>query len=206
MGKQDPVALALEVEQDRVEPHDRGCEGGLDQQPGACAQAQAQKLGWRDVSQARHRDLGAGLHLERDPLCGQARVQLIHERYDRVGVVGVAPADVGCGHEHARARGRRGTRQLERTLDRLGAIVDARQHVRVQVDHCSWKSKATRGRAVEQLRCSREAKFRTSQDVTRARRSTPANAPCRRPRRSGRSTGPREFPTPRSTKASRVAL
>jgi len=136
MGEQDPVALALEVEQDRVEAGDGGGEGRLDQQPRPGAEVQALELRGLDVDQADHRDLRSGAHLECDPLDGQARVQLLHERQDRDGVVGVLPADVWGGHEHARARVRGATSERERALDRLGAVVDAGEHMAVQVDHC----------------------------------------------------------------------
>ena len=135
VGDQHPVTLALQVEYERVEAGDRRGERRLHQQPGPSAEAQARELLGSDVDQPRHRELGAGQDLELDLLGVQARIQPVHELGDRVGVVGVGPADVGRGHERARARGHGGASERDRVLDRLGAVVDAGQHVRVQVDH-----------------------------------------------------------------------
>src|ERR1039458_10279659 len=135
MGEQNAVAPLLEIQHDGVQAgRDRG-EGRLDQQPWTPAEAQARELRRVDVDEARHRDLGARAKLERHSLGREARLDLVHQPGDRVGLVGVAPADVGRGHERARARGRRGGRGRDRARDRLGAVVDAGEHVAVQVDH-----------------------------------------------------------------------
>jgi len=70
VGEQDTVSVALEVEQDRVEAGEGWGEGGLHQQPGTCAEAQAPELRRGDVDQPCHRDLGAGADLQGNFLCG----------------------------------------------------------------------------------------------------------------------------------------
>ncbi len=202
VGKHDAVSTADDVEQNRVDAAGRGGKGRLDQQPGAAAEPELAKPLGRHVDGADQRDLRAGTNLDRDPLRRQALVQLLDESRDRGGVVGVARAHVRRRHKRARAGRARRARDRERALDRLRAVVDAGQHVAVQVDHLT-----------ENLRMSPLAmrpdgsgrRTRGSYAAWARRRSGPSNGRWRR-RRSGRSTGPTWLPTARSTNASRVTL
>ena len=79
--------------------------------------------------------LGATLDLDADARLPQGVVHADHPLRDNGRVVREAVAHVRRRHEHRRPVAGGGARQVERAVEAGRAVVDARQHVTVDVDH-----------------------------------------------------------------------
>jgi hypothetical protein len=137
MSQKDTMTSLLKVCEDAVETGDRVCEGRLHQQPFTSAETKAEKLCWLDVTDSGNRHLGTGPYVERNALYDQARTELLDEPRNRWSVIRVAQADVRRRYKCVRAGGSSGTGDLQRALDRGGAIVNAGEHMAVKIDHRS---------------------------------------------------------------------
>src|SRR5580692_10409286 len=135
VSEHNAVALALETDDETLQPCGHLRERRLYQQPSTSAEREPRKLSLVELGEVRDRDLGAGQYFDVHLLLRQPLVQLRCQPGDRAGVVRSAGVHVRGSHHGVDAHGQRGSHQRERVLDRLRAVIDARKRMAMQVDH-----------------------------------------------------------------------
>jgi hypothetical protein len=139
VGERDPEAAGGELEQARLEVAGQRAVGRLDQQVAAVAAERGEpQLGVVQLRRAPQVDLGARQDVDRQAAAAQVLGQLARPARDLVQPhVGMVVADVRRGDQRARARVRGDLGDRDGRGQRGRPVVEARQHVRVQVDHAA---------------------------------------------------------------------